>query len=112
MLIGGSLWLAAASALAGFALGWFGPWFRRVEGRLPPADVTLLKELATLAVPLVERRFPELAGAEKLAQAVRLVAAAIRRRGLAAALEEVEAAVEEAWSQYESSGRLAVYRRR
>jgi NhaP-type Na+/H+ or K+/H+ antiporter len=110
MLVGSALWLAAASIAAGFALGWLGPWLTRLERRLPPADVELLRELAAFAVPLIERRFPELAGAEKLAQAVRLVTDAVRRRGLSAAAEEVEAAVERAWAEAEASGRLTVYR--
>lgn|GEM_PF-5057644 len=101
--------LSLITALTGLLLGLVTPLWKQLLARLPQRDLTIVRDLATLVVPLVEREFPQLVGAEKLARATRLVNTWLSRRGLRLTASEIEAAIEKSWLEFETSGQSKAY---
>lgn len=69
----------------------------------------LLSRYARYVVPLIQRLYPQLTGKERMDKAKALVDAWLRRWHVPLTLEEIEAAIEAAWSEYKAQGTLSVY---
>ena len=101
--------LSLVTALTGLLLGIVAPWWKQLLARLPQRDVAIVRDLAAIVVPLVERQFPQLAGTEKLVRATRLVNMWLASRRLKLTASEIEAAIEKAWVEFEASGQAKAY---
>lgn len=104
--------LSSVTLVAGLVLGAVGPWLQKMAKKMPPGDMALVLQLASLAVPLIERQFPALRGAQKLGKAVDVLNGWLRSRGIRITAQELEAAVEKAWAGFEASGEAASYKKK
>ena len=102
--------LSGITLLVGFLLRhYLGPELKKVEASIPAADLSILQQLASFVVPLVERTLPLAAGAEKMNQAIDLVLGWLRARGISLSLTEIQGAIEKAYADFVSSGQKSVY---
>lgn len=102
--------LSGITIVAGLILGALQPWVRKIEKKIPDQELSVLMKLAEIVVPLVEREFPALKGAEKLAEAIDMVQGWLSERGIHLKGKEVEGSIERAWSQFEAGGQAAAYK--
>jgi len=106
-------WILSTITLGtGLMLGLVGPWLRKLTKNIPPRDISLVLQLASVAVPLIERQFPALGGGKKLAKAVEMLSAWLVSRGIHLTTQELEGAVEKAWAEFEASGQAASYKKK
>ncbi|MHB1937051.1 MAG: phage holin, LLH family [Acidobacteriaceae bacterium] len=106
-----TIWiLSGITLVVGFLLRhFFGPELKKIEAAIPAADLSILKELAAIVVPLVERSLPLATGAEKMARAIDLVLGWLKARGINITITEIEAAIEKAYADFVTSGQQKVY---
>lgn len=102
--------LSGVTLILGYLLRhYLGPELKKIEAAIPASDLSILKELAAIVVPLVQRQFGALSGAERMTHAISLVTGWLSARGISITASEVEAAIEKAWADFTASGQSKSY---